>query len=212
MFMFYLCEPNADADQSPFLHSRISGAPGGNDVLARWQRRGGYPQQHLDAIFQSPRHFICLYDADCRHLSVSQALNLTAHNRKIAFSPFQNSSAGEESVGPRTLEPLVQSQGLLPRQNDRRRSVSIPLPGHLRVDRLLHVQPAHEHRTFRHAHVHRDLSGAVRTRNRTAARRLFRHPSCGLPGPDGLHPVRSVCRFPGQPELRPLLHVVDDLF
>lgn len=63
----------------------------------------------------------------------------STHSCKIIFSVRQNSSAGEKSAGSRALESLVQSQGVLPRQNDRRHSVSSPLPGHLRVDRLLDV-------------------------------------------------------------------------
>lgn len=52
----------------------------------------------------------------------------------------------------------------------------------------------------------------MRTGNWTAAGRLFRHPSRRFPRPDGLHSVRFIRRLPGQSQLGPLLHVVDDLF
>lgn len=52
----------------------------------------------------------------------------------------------------------------------------------------------------------------MRPGNRTAAGRLFRHSSRRFPRSDGLHSVRFIRRLPGQSQLGPLLHVVDDLF
>ena len=55
------------------------------------------------------------------------------------------SSVGEGRAGEGTLEPLVQSQGVLPGQDDSRHSVPDRLPRRLPAHRLPHDQSADGH-------------------------------------------------------------------